>query len=137
MAKFNEILKDLRTSKGLTQAELAKITGMTTRSIQHYEVGSRTPKNIEIVSKLADALNTTVDYLMGKSGYYVVAAAEKDGQKSAKELDAMVHEIAAQFAGGELSEEAMDGVMAALNRAYWIAKEKNKKYTPKKFREDE
>ena len=49
----------------------------------------------------------------------------------------MVNEIAAQFAGGELSEEAMDGVMAALNRAYWIAKEKNKKYTPKKYREND
>lgn len=135
--EFADRLKEKRLEAKLTQAELAKMTGMTTRSIQYYEVGSRTPKNVEIVSKLADALDTTVDYLMGKSGYYVVAAAEKDGQKSARELDAMVNEIAAQFAGGELSEEAMDGVMAALNRAYWIAKEKNKKYTPKKYREND
>ena len=135
--EFADRLKQKRLEAKLTQAELAKMTGMATRTIQHYEVGSRTPKNIEIVSKLADALDTTVDYLLGKSGHYVVAAAEKDGQKAAKEVDALVGEISAHFAGGELSEEAMDGVMAALNRAYWIAKEKNKKYTPKKYREND
>ena len=38
------------------------------------------------------------------------------------------------FAGGALSEDALDGAMRALNEAYWIAKEKNKKYTPKRYR---
>ena len=38
------------------------------------------------------------------------------------------------FAGGELSEEAIEGAMKALNDAYWMAKEKNRKYTPKKYR---
>ena len=38
------------------------------------------------------------------------------------------------FAGGTLSEDALDGAMKALNDAYWRAKEKNKKYTPKKYR---
>ena len=41
------------------------------------------------------------------------------------------------FAGGELSEESMDGAIKALNDAYWIAKEKNRKYTPKKYRPDD
>lgn len=41
------------------------------------------------------------------------------------------------FAGGTLSEEALEGAMKALNDAYWIAKEKNKKYTPKKYRKSE
>lgn len=135
--EFADRLKEKRLEANLTQAELAKRTGITSRTIQHYEVGTRVPKNIEIVAKLAETLDTTVEYLMGKSGSYVVAAAEKNGQKVARELDAMVNEIAAQFAGGELSEEAMDGAMAALNRAYWIAKENNKKFTPKKYRSDE
>ena len=38
------------------------------------------------------------------------------------------------FAGGELSEDALDGAIKALNDAYWIAKEKNKKYAAKKKR---
>lgn len=32
------------------------------------------------------------------------------------------------FAGGKLSEDALEGAMKALNDAYWMAKEKNKKY---------
>ena len=38
------------------------------------------------------------------------------------------------FAGGELDEEEKDAIMAALNRAYWDAKEENKKYAPKGHR---
>ncbi len=36
------------------------------------------------------------------------------------------------FAGGTLSDDAMDGAMRALSEAYWIAKEKNKKYGRRK-----
>ncbi len=42
------------------------------------------------------------------------------------------------FAGGSLSEgDALDGAMQALTRAYWIAKDKNKKYTPRKYRKEQ
>ena len=41
------------------------------------------------------------------------------------------------FAGGQLSEDALEGAMRALNDAYWMAKEKNKKFTPKKYRQQE
>ena len=34
-------------------------------------------------------------------------------------------------------EEALEGAMKALNDAYWIAKAKNKKYAPKKYRKSE
>ena len=37
-----------------------------------------------------------------------------------------------RFAGGKLSDDALDGAMRALNEAYWIAKDKNKKYGRKK-----
>lgn len=35
------------------------------------------------------------------------------------------------FAGGELSEDAIEEAYKALTDAYWIAKENNKKYAPK------
>ena len=34
-----------------------------------------------------------------------------------------------------LSEDALEGAMKALNDAYWIAKEKNKKYGRRKSKE--
>ena len=59
----------------------------------------------------------------------VVAAHEKGGSKAARDIDELVSEVTGMFAGGRLSDEALDGAMKALNEAYWIAKEKNKKYT--------
>ena len=38
------------------------------------------------------------------------------------------------FAGGELSDQDREAVMRSLEKAYWLAKEDNQKYTPKKYR---
>ena len=38
--------------------------------------------------------------------------------------------------GGNIADEDLDEMMRGIQEAYWIAKEKNKKYTPKKYRKD-
>ena len=131
--EFKDNLREKRRASKLSQEELAKITGVTSRTIQNYELGTRKPQHIEIVQKLADALNTTVEYLLGTEGTLVVSAYEKGGAKAARDIDALVSELSGLFAGGELEEDEKDGIMAALNEAYWIAKKKNAKYTPKKY----
>lgn len=133
---FKERLKEKRSEANLTQAELAKIAGVSTRTIQNYELGSRKPYQIEVVQKIADALNTTTEYLLGSSGVMVAEAHKRGGAKAARDIDELVSEVTGMFAGGSLSEEAIEGAMKALNDAYWIAKEKNKKYTPKKHRKE-
>ena len=42
-------------------------------------------------------------------------------------------EVTGLFAGGEMAEEDMDTMMKAISDAYWIAKEKNRKYTRKDY----
>lgn len=131
---FKDRLKEKRLEAGLTQVELAGKAGVTTRTIQNYELGNRKPANMEVIQRIADALNTTTEYLLGSSGAYVVEAQERGGAKAARDIEELVSEVTGLFAGGELSEEAMEGAMKALNDAYWMAKEKNRKYTPKKYR---
>ena len=131
---FKDRLKAKRGEANITQAELAKLAGVSTRTIQNYELGSRRPYQIEVVQRIADALGTTTEYLLGSSGMRVADAHEKGGSKAARDIDELVSEVTGMFAGGSLSEEAIEGAMKALNDAYWIAKEKNKKYTPKKYR---
>ena len=131
---FNDRLKEKRLEAGLTQVELAGKAGVTTRTIQNYELGNRKPANMEVIQRIADALNTTTEYLLGSSGAYVVEAQERGGAKAARDIEELVSEVTGLFAGGELSEEAIEGAMKALNDAYWMAKEKNRKYTPKKYR---
>ena len=131
---FKDRLKEKWLEAGLTQVELAGKAGVTTRTIQNYELGNRKPANMEVIQRIADALNTTTEYLLGSSGAYVVEAQERGGAKAARDIEELVSEVTGLFAGGELSEEAIEGAMKALNDAYWMAKEKNRKYTPKKYR---
>ena len=128
---FKERLKEKRKEVGISQAELATRVGVTSRTIQNYEMGSRKPQNVEIVQKLAEALNTTTDYLLGNADRQILAAYARGGSKAARDVEELVTELSGLFAGGELDEEEKDAVMAALTRAYWDAKEDNKKYTPK------
>ena len=134
---FKDRLKEKRLEAKLTQVELATEAGVTARTIQNYELGNRKPSNLEVIQKIADALHTTTEYLLGSSGAYVIEAHEKGGAKAARDIDKLVGEVTGLFAGGELSEESLEGAMRALNDAYWIAKEKNKKYAPKKYRSNE
>ncbi len=134
---FKDRLREKRAEVNLTQAALAEKVSVTARTIQNYELGSRKPTKYEVVKKIAEALNTTPEYLLGNSGMLVLAAQEQGGAKAAREIDELVSEVSGMFAGGSLSEDALDGAMQALTRAYWIAKEKNKKYTPKKYRKEQ
>ena len=83
---FKDRLKEKRVEAGLTQAELAKRAGVTARTIQNYELGNRKPANMEVIQKIADALGTTTEYLLGSSGTYVVEAHEKGGSKAARDM---------------------------------------------------
>ena len=139
---FKDRLREKRVEANLTQAALAEKVSVTARTIQNYELGSRKPTKYEVVKKIAEALNTTPEYLLGNSGMLVLAAQEQGGAKAAREIDELVSEVSGMFAGSArllLSTQAstLDGAMQALTRAYWIAKEKNKKYTPRKYRKEQ
>lgn len=129
---FSTKLKEKRLAANFTQAELAKIAGVSTRTIQNYEMGDRKPSSMEVVQKIAYALHTSTEYLLGSADSYVVEAHERGGAKAAHDLDALVSEVAGMFAGGKLSDDALEGAMKAINDAFWLAKSKNKKYSPKR-----
>ncbi|MGI6026016.1 MAG: helix-turn-helix domain-containing protein [Candidatus Scatomorpha sp.] len=134
---FAENLKEKRAQSGLTQAELAMKAGVTARTIQNYELGTRKPGNMVIVQRIADALGTTTEQLLSSGETLVVAAHERGGARAAKDINELVSEVTGMFAGGKLSDDALDGAMRALNEAYWIAKDKNKKYGRKKKKDAE
>lgn len=134
--KFNERLKKLREEKGLTQVQLSELTGISTRMIQKYESANARPR-LDAAEKIAKALNVTADQLLGNADMLVAQAAEKYGARGAKQAQQLTEEVTGLFAGGEMAQEDMDVMMKAIQDAYWIAKEKNKKYTPKKYRSEE
>jgi transcriptional regulator with XRE-family HTH domain len=56
----------LRKKKGFSQAELGKLIGTSGDVVGRYERGDISP-SIEVVTKIADALEVSVDYLIGKT----------------------------------------------------------------------
>ena len=63
-------IKDLREDKDLTQKEMGKILGMSQTGYSKYETGENdVPTNILI--KLADFYNTSVDYILGRTNLIV------------------------------------------------------------------
>ena len=130
---FAEKIKTARKAEGYSQRDLAELAGLHYRTIQNWESG-RLPKSLDPVMRVAQVLGTTAEALLSESDQYVIEAGERGGAQAARNVEALVGEVMGLFAGGELDEEEKDGIMAALNEAYWIAKQKNAKYTPKKYR---
>lgn len=62
--EFKQRLKELRTEKGVTQIQIAKIVNMSKMAISHWEKGNSEP-SIEQLKILANYFDVTVDYLIG------------------------------------------------------------------------
>lgn len=67
--KFKDKLRKLRTEKGLTRKQLGELSGVSYRSIEGYEQGTREP-NLENYQKLAKALEVEPFQLTETTGVY-------------------------------------------------------------------
>ena len=63
--KFQRI-QDLRIDSDLSQKKIGEILHISQRSYSHYETGSRNIP-IEMLIRLADYYDTTIDYLVGRT----------------------------------------------------------------------
>ncbi len=66
MEKIAHILKSLREEHGLSQAQLAKETGLSQGAITFWETGKRVPNAIAVIT-LANYIDVSPDYLLGVS----------------------------------------------------------------------
>ncbi len=70
---IGERIKELRAAKKLTQTELAKKVGLTYIQVGRYETQKSKPSS-EVLQKLANALDTTTDFLMQGNSDDVISA---------------------------------------------------------------
>lgn len=68
MAKFGELLSELRQDHGMTQKELAKVLYVSDGTISNYENGVHYP-DVEKLMDIADFFGVTTDYLLGRCKY--------------------------------------------------------------------
>lgn len=124
--KFGEKVRAARRNADMSQEALAKAVDVSLRTILGYENENRYPRKREVYAKLADALHVDVNYLLTEDEEFAAAAAEY-GSRGKQRAEALVAELRGLFAGGELADEDMDAMMRAVQEAYWIAKENNRK----------
>lgn len=67
MTTFGDNLKQARNNKGFSQGELAKLIEMHSTHISRYERNLANP-TIEVVKKIAENLDVSVDYLIYGEG---------------------------------------------------------------------
>lgn len=66
MRDFSEVLRELRTEKGVSQKALGELLGITDRNIRFYEAGSHRP-DFDGLLLLADYFEVSLDYLVGRT----------------------------------------------------------------------
>ena len=63
---FGKRLKELRKANGYTIEQFAEIVGIAKSSVGYYENAKRLP-DVKILTRIADALNVSADYLISAS----------------------------------------------------------------------
>lgn len=68
MNKFSERVRELRMEKEMTRKEFAEKLGVLQRNISYWELGQR-ECSFDMLIKISDVLDVSVDYLLGKIDY--------------------------------------------------------------------
>jgi transcriptional regulator with XRE-family HTH domain len=109
-SEFSQLLREVRTARGLSQSQIARTIGVDHSTISRFERGERRPRRLTVL-KLARALDldrATRLRLLASAGYAPVALELDDG------LD-VVWDLASLLADARLSRETRERVLARLH----------------------
>lgn len=124
--RFGQKVRLLRTKKRLSQTELGDMCGLSLRTIRNYEVDGRYPKQREIYSKLAYALDCSVNYLLSEEEELFENENQEPNYDVLTDMDALAKDIRTFFNRDDIPEIVKDSLMQKLQDAYWKAKEKKR-----------
>ena len=119
---FGEKVRALRKQKRLTQGELGKLIGVSARSVAAYETDGAYPRKMETYELLAKALDTEVNYLRIENEDRMTEIGVRYGTHAQRQMEALKEQVAALFAGGELSESEQKAFIMDMNAIFWDAR---------------
>lgn len=74
---FNIRLRERRKKCGFTQQQMADAINVQLRAYQYYESGERSPA-FDTLVKIADVLNVSIDFLLGRDDFLVSLGVDVD-----------------------------------------------------------
>lgn len=125
--QFGEKLRELRAKHKWSQSEAAEQIGVSLRTYQNYESCKMYPKQTALYGRIAELYQVSTDYLLTDEDHYIMDAEARGGQKSRRDVESLIQDANALFAGGELSEEDKEKVIRTLNDLYWKARDNNRR----------
>lgn len=145
MTEFGAYIKNIRDSKGMTLNQVALYAEISAAQLSRIETGKRGTPKPQTIEKIAQALKVDYTELMKVAGYVENTPdnientqAEKD---IAKRLEVFKKDLensdGLAFDGEPLSDEAKESLLESVELLFRQTQRINKKYTPKKYRNDE
>lgn len=129
---FGTKLKKLREENNMSQVDVAAALHTSDRTVGNWERGLSYP-NLEYASKLAKLFKVSMDYLVSEDDEFLMEAQKQYGARGREQAEKLIEDVRGLFYGGELLDEDRDSVFRIMSEIYFDAKEKNKKYKPKKY----
>lgn len=142
---IGERIRNIREDEDILQQELADAIGINVSVLSRIEKGTRQLRDDELI-KIADKLNVSVDYLLGRTDEpHAIAGKSPSSDLTPKEereiehdLEDMINSMAsAAYESDNGEQEDIEALQATLRAAMIQAKRiAKKKYTPRKYRKD-
>lgn len=127
MKTTGEKIREGRANLGITQTELAEKIGVTLRTISKYEKQGVMPRGANL-QKLAEVLGVSIAYLSNdeivdpayglEESPYIESARAVYGKRGAADVEQLLTQTRALFAGGDVPEEDKELFFQAVTEAY-------------------
>ena len=133
MKTTGEKIRDRRITLNMTQKDLADQVGTTARTISSYEAAGSKPRGLNL-RKLCTVLNVSEAYLLNdeiedetyglEEAPYIESARAIYGKKGATDVEQLLTQTRAMFAGGDVPEEDKELFFQAVTEAYFANKKR-------------
>ena len=144
MKTTGEKIRERRTHLGLTQTELANKIGVTLRTITKYEKQGVMPRGRNL-RELAKVLGVSEVYLANEEiedetygleeAPYIYSVRAAYGAKGANDMQNLLLQTQAMFAGGDIPQADKDKFFQAVMEAYVATKEDaRERFTNKRYK---
>ena len=135
---LGEKIRELREKENYSQKELGLKLGISPSTIGMYEQNRRSPGK-DMLLKITKIFNVSVDYLLSADTYNTTSIKENHNYKDVNDIlkiakEQLMNTEALLFNGEPATEEAIQSILDAMEMGMALAKEKNKKYTPNKYK---
>lgn len=99
-------IRELRKIKGWSQEEFSDRLGISRSAVGNYEQGTREP-DFETLENIADTLNCSISFLMGKDSDFYCSNEEKEIIRQYRVADKSTKNAACAVLGVRIPKEEM------------------------------